>query len=71
MGAIQKAVHAIGGGVLLAEIQECSNVTYRLYDYDRIDRNGEKRALHVKQAVQVLDMKEQPLARRQMRVMRY
>ncbi|MCM1560575.1 MAG: class I mannose-6-phosphate isomerase [Butyrivibrio sp.] len=64
-------VHAIGGGVLLAEIQECSNVTYRLYDYDRIDKNGEKRALHVERALQVLNMKEQPLARRQMRVMRY
>lgn len=64
-------VHAIGGGVLLAEIQECSNVTYRLYDYDRTDKSGEKRRLHVNQAVQVLNMQEQPLARRQMRVMRY
>lgn len=64
-------VHAIGGGVLLAEIQECSNVTYRLYDYDRVDKSGEKRPLHINQALQVLNMREQPLVRRQMRVMRY
>ena len=35
-------VHAIGAGVLLAEIQESSNITYRIYDYDRTDRAGRK-----------------------------
>ena len=44
-------VHAIGAGVLLAEIQENSNITYRLYDYDRIDRDGKKRELHVEKAL--------------------
>ena len=46
-------VHAIGAGVLLAEIQESSNVTYRIYDYDRTDRAGRKRALHVNRALEV------------------
>lgn len=64
-------VHAIGGGVLLAEIQQCSNVTYRLYDYDRVDKNGEKRPLHIDKACEVLNRKEQPMVRQQLRVMRY
>lgn len=64
-------IHAIGGGVLVAEIQECSNVTYRVYDYDRVDKNGEKRPLHLQQALDVLKLAQQPEVRRQMRVMRY
>ena len=36
-------VHAIGAGALIAEIQESSNLTYRLFDYDRLDKNGKKR----------------------------
>ena len=48
-------VHAIGGGCLLAEIQENSNLTYRLYDYDRIDKNGNKRQLHIDKALKVLN----------------
>ena len=50
-------VHAIGAGALIAEIQENSNVTYRVYDYNRRDRNGSLRELHFDKAVQVLDMK--------------
>ncbi len=49
-------VHAIGAGILLAEIQESSNLTYRLYDYNRIDKNGRKRELHFDKAVKVLNM---------------
>lgn len=64
-------VHAIGGGVLLAEIQENSNVTYRLYDYDRVDKNGQKRPLHLKQALEVLNFKQADAPRQQMRLMRY
>lgn len=64
-------VHAIGEGILLAEIQECSNVTYRLYDYDRTDKNGEKRQLHVKKALEVINCKEQAMVRQKMRLMRY
>lgn len=50
-------VHAIGEGTLIAEVQENSNVTYRVYDYDRVDRNGNKRELHFDRAVEVLNMK--------------
>ena len=48
-------IHAIGGGVLLAEIQQTSDVTYRVYDYNRKDDNGNLRDLHVKESREVLD----------------
>lgn len=48
-------VHGIGAGILLAEIQDNSDLTYRLYDYGRRDAQGRKRDLHVKQALEVLD----------------
>lgn len=47
-------VHAIGPGVLICEIQQSSNVTYRLYDYQRRDKYGELRELHVDKALDVL-----------------
>lgn len=47
-------VHAIGAGALIAEIQENSNVTYRIYDYDRVDKNGQKRELHLDKAIEVM-----------------
>ena len=40
-------VHAIGAGIVVAEIQQTSDITYRIYDFDRIDDNGNKRELHV------------------------
>jgi mannose-6-phosphate isomerase class I len=46
-------VHAIGAGCLIAEIQQSSNLTYRLYDYDRVGRDGKKRELHVEKALAV------------------
>lgn len=46
-------LHAIGKGIVIAEIQQNSNVTYRIYDYDRIGLDGKKRELHVKQALDV------------------
>lgn len=49
-------VHGIGAGILVAEIQESSNVTYRVYDYNRVDKNGKKRELHFDKAVQVMNM---------------
>lgn len=49
-------VHAIGAGCLIAEIQENSNVTYRLYDYNRADKDGRKRPLHIQCALDVMDM---------------
>lgn len=48
-------VHAIGEGIMIAEIQQNSNTTYRVYDYDRVDANGNKRPLHVKQALDVIN----------------
>ncbi len=48
-------IHAIGGGVLLAEIQQTSDVTYRVYDYNRKDDEGNLRDLHVKESREVLD----------------
>ncbi len=45
-------IHAIGAGVLAAEIQQTSDITYRVYDWDRKDDNGQKRELHTKLAEQ-------------------
>ena len=51
-------VHAIGAGVLLAEIQQTSNITYRIYDYNRIDKTtGGKRELHTDLALDAIDFK--------------
>ena len=49
-------VHAIGKGVLLAEIQQTSDVTYRIYDYDRVDQQtGKKRELHLEESIDAID----------------
>ena len=48
-------VHAIGAGNLLAEIQESSDITYRIYDYDRRDAQGNPRELHTEQAKDAID----------------
>lgn len=48
-------VHAIGAGNLLAEIQESSDITYRIYDYDRRDSNGNTRELHTELAKDAID----------------
>ena len=64
-------VHAIGRGVIVAEIQESSNVTYRLYDYNRIDKSGKQRPLHVDRALQVLNRKSSAEPRQPLRTLRY
>ncbi len=64
-------VHAIGAGVMVAEIQESSNVTYRVYDYDRVDKNGKKRELHFEKAIQVMDMGVASDAKQKPRMVRY
>lgn len=48
-------VHAIGAGNFLAEIQQASDITYRIYDYDRKDADGNKRELHVEEAKEAID----------------
>ncbi len=47
-------VHAIGAGIVIAEIQQNSNTTYRLYDYDRRDKDGNKRELHIQRASETI-----------------
>lgn len=49
-------IHAIGGGIMLCEIQQNSNCTYRLYDYDRKDRFGNPRELHLDKALSVANL---------------
>ncbi len=49
-------LHAIGKGILIAEIQQNSNTTYRIYDYDRKDKNGKGRELHIDKACEVTDL---------------
>ena len=48
-------IHAIGAGVMLAEIQQTSDVTYRVYDWDRPNPDGTFRELHTKEAIDALD----------------
>ncbi|MDP5169357.1 MAG: class I mannose-6-phosphate isomerase [Bacteroidia bacterium] len=48
-------VHTIGKGLLLAEIQQTSDITYRIYDFDRVDDAGNKRELHVEEALDAID----------------
>lgn len=64
-------IHALGAGVLVAEIQESSNLTYRLYDYDRIGKDGKKRELHVDKALAVADLNNSMEPRQPLRVLKY
>jgi mannose-6-phosphate isomerase len=48
-------VHAIGAGVLLAEIQQTSDVTYRIYDWDRVDASGRPREMHTSLAIDAIN----------------
>lgn len=52
-------VHAIGAGIVLYEIQQSSDVTYRFYDWERKDLSGNKRELHIEKAVDVTDLNAQ------------
>ena len=51
-------IHAIGAGVLLAEIQQTSDVTYRVFDFNRKDQNGNYRELHTELALDAIDYKK-------------
>lgn len=53
-------VHAIGRGNLIVEIQEASDITYRIYDYDRRDAHGNPRELHVDRSVEVVNYNDIP-----------
>ncbi|MCH2180706.1 MAG: class I mannose-6-phosphate isomerase [Mariniblastus sp.] len=54
-------VHAIGAGLLIAEIQQASNTTFRVYDWDRVDSDGKPRPLHIEQAVRAIDFSMCPV----------
>lgn len=58
-------LHAIGGGNLLAEIQQTSDITYRVYDYGRKDAQGHPRELHIQQAKDAIDYTVYPEYRTQ------
>lgn len=64
-------VHAILSGCLIAEVQESSNLTYRLYDYNRIDKNGNKRELHIEKALDVMNLKGSSKPVQPLRVFRF
>lgn len=64
-------VHGIGEGLLLAEIQESSNVTYRVYDYNRVGKDGKMRELHFDEAMEVMNMDPAPDVRQAPRMVRY
>ncbi|RKR85554.1 mannose-6-phosphate isomerase [Mucilaginibacter gracilis] len=53
-------VHTIGKGLLLAEVQQTSDITYRIYDFDRVDDKGNKRELHTEEALAAIDYKQYP-----------
>ncbi|MFT5301076.1 MAG: mannose-6-phosphate isomerase [Mariniblastus sp.] len=54
-------MHAIGAGLLVAEIQQASNTTFRVYDWDRVDQQGVSRPLHIEQAIEVTDFARGPV----------
>ena len=64
-------IHAIGAGILIAEIQENSNLTYRLYDYNRVDKDGKKRELHIDKGLEVANLNAGVRPRQSMRVLKY
>lgn len=48
-------IHAIGAGIIVAEIQQTSDITYRIYDFDRVDANGNKRELHIDLSLEAIN----------------
>lgn len=50
-------IHALGPGILLAEIQQTSDITYRIYDWDRVDEQGKSRELHIESALEAIDFR--------------
>jgi mannose-6-phosphate isomerase len=54
-------VHAMGGGLVLAEIQQTSDATFRLFDWNRVDAQGKSRDLHLDQALEAIDFQRGPV----------
>ena len=57
-------IHALGPGILLAEIQQTSDTTYRIYDWDRVDEKGNSRELHKELAIEAIDFNEPQSSRK-------
>ena len=55
-------VHAIGEGILLAEVQQVSNITYRMYDWGRMGSDGQPRELHITESLRCIDFARGPLS---------
>jgi mannose-6-phosphate isomerase len=53
-------IHTIGNGLLLAEIQPTADITYRIYDFNRVDKEGNKRELHLDDAMEAIDFSHYP-----------
>ena len=53
-------VHACGDGVFMLEIQQSCDITYRVYDWDRVDQKGLRRELHIEKAMRAIDFKSRP-----------
>ena len=64
-------IHAIGKGALIAEIQQNSNLTYRLYDYGRLGKDGKPRQLHIDKALAVAELSGSQNPRQPMRLLHY
>jgi mannose-6-phosphate isomerase len=60
-------VHAIGAGLVVAEIQQASDTTYRLFDWNRVDDDGRPRQLHVQESLDTIDYSRGPVAPQQPR----
>jgi mannose-6-phosphate isomerase len=54
-------VHALGAGLLVAEIQQASDTTYRLFDWNRVDRDGKPRPIHVRESLDTIDFSRGPV----------
>jgi mannose-6-phosphate isomerase len=62
-------VHAIGAGIIIMEVQQNSNTTYRVYDYDRVGSDGNKRPLHIEKALDVIDFSNNEIQKNKINVM--
>lgn len=64
-------VHAIGAGIMVAEIQESSNLTYRMYDYNRLGKDGKPRELHIEKSLAVANLKHSQIPRQPIRTLQF
>jgi len=65
-------IHALGKGILVAEVQQSSDTTFRIYDYDRLDTSGKPRPLHIRRAAEVANLTpDMPQEQRSVKVIRF